>query len=118
MNQAEENSTSIEPFYFSIYDSLKIHMTGAKHEQARFGLGYCELGPAPFAPPRPSSDEVTKQVTELEPQDQDQDEDEDEEKEALDRMADDISEMVSIRTRFEIFSNTLRAMCGVSGFVK
>ena len=41
-----------------------------------------------------------------------------EEKEALDRMADDISEMVSIRTRFEIFSNTLRAMCGVSGFVK
>ena len=42
-----------------------------------------------FAPPRPSSDEVTKQVTEVEPQDQDQDEDEDEEKEALDRMADD-----------------------------
>ena len=93
-------------------------MTGAKHEQARFDWDACELGPAPFAHPRPSSDEVTKQVTEVEPQDQDQDEDEDEEKEALDRMADDISEMVSIRTRFEIFSNTLRAMCGVSGFVK
>ena len=93
-------------------------MTGTKHEQARFDWNACELGPPPFAPPRPSSDEVTKQVTELEPQDQDQDEDEDEEKEALDRMADDISEMVSIRTRFEIFSNALRAMCGVSGFVK
>ena len=94
-------------------------MTGTKHEQARFDWNACELGPPPFAPPRPSSDEVTKQVTELETQNQDQDEDEDdEEKEALNQMTDDISEMISIRTRFEIFSNALRAMCGVSGFIK
>lgn len=92
--------------------------TGTKHEESQFDWNASEIGPPPFAPPRPSSDEVTKQLTDLETQDEDEDKEEDEENERLNRVAEEISEMISIRTRFEIFSNTLRTTCGVSGFVK
>ena len=63
-------------------------------------------------------DEEDESEEEDEEELEEDDKEEDEENERLNRVAEEISEMISIRTRFEIFSNTLRTTCGVSGFVK
>jgi len=96
---------------------LRVQKDSTERTRARFDWKASKLGPPPFAPPRPSSDEVTKQVIDLVEEDEDDEDDEDDE-EKLKHITEKVNETTSIGNRFEIFSQSFRHTCGVSGFIK